>query len=142
MPVTKKAPVIKKKKAPKKRISTDHLHKDLILIIEQNAETHKQLTLISKKQIKIMATQQDLQNKIDELIGQVDVLQQKVDAEQADVAALLSTNAQVVSDLTAERDALQAIVDAGGADLQPSIDKINAVIAKVEAASTDVESTV
>lgn len=135
----------KNKPAPKpKEVTLNHIHEHLLNFALQFDEIFKQLSFIKKQNQKIMANQADLQAKIDELSGKVDSMQQTIDSEQSDIAALLATNAQVVSDLTAQRDALQAIIDAGGTgvDLQPQIDSINAVIAKVDAASADVASTV
>lgn len=137
MATSKKAPLIKSKSKPKKvKITLAHLHEHLLLITSQ-------LSLILKKQNKVMASQQDALNKVQELSDKVDSLQATVDSEQADIQALLATNAQVVTDLNAQIAALQAIIDAGGgADTQPIIDAMQAVVSKVEAASADVASTV
>jgi uncharacterized membrane-anchored protein YhcB (DUF1043 family) len=74
----------------------------------------------------------------------VDSLQAAVDAEQADIAALLATNAQVVSDLTAQNALLQQQLADGAtpAQIQEIIDSNAAIIAKIDAASADVSSTV
>ena len=87
-----------------------------------------------------MGQNDDLNSKITDLSGKVDTLQAAIDADQA-------SDAQVVSDLTAANDALKATVAdleaqlANGItpeQLQASIDSLNAVSAKVDAAKTDV----
>lgn len=103
-----------------------------------------EISNIKKNVKKIMADQQAALDKANELNAKVDELQATIDAEQADIQNLVANNAQVVTDLTAQRDALQAQVDAGtaAAEFQPVIDAMNASIEKINAASTDVSSTV
>jgi predicted nucleic acid-binding Zn-ribbon protein len=98
-----------------------------------------------KTQIKKMAAdQQQALDKAKELSDKVDALQATIDAEQTDIQNLVANNAQVISDLTKQRDDLQAIVDAGGqaADFQPVIDAMDSTIAKVQSANDDVATTV
>ena len=103
-------------------------------------EILKQLSIIQKQNLKIMAITDDLKASVDKLTAKVDELQTAIDTDQA-------SDAQVVSDLTSANDALKATVADLQAQLatvpdptalQASIDSINATIAKVESASADV----
>lgn len=85
------------------------------------------LLFIQIKHNKTMATLQELNDKVTEL-------QASVDAEQAQIAALLATNAQVIVDLNAQITALQEQL-AGAVTpeaIQGVIDGLNAIKADVE----------
>lgn len=107
-------------------------------------EILKQLFLISKQNTKIMALIDDLKAQNTEFAIKIDALQVTVDAEQADIAALLAVNAQVVSDLNDQIAVLQDQIANGAtpAQLQELIDANAAIIAKIDAASADVAGTV
>jgi uncharacterized membrane-anchored protein YhcB (DUF1043 family) len=111
---------------------------------DQQDEILKQLSLISKQNIKIMALIDDLKAQNTALSTKVDEMQATIDAEQNDIAALLAINAQVVTDLTAQNEALTQQLAAGAtpAQLQEVIDSNNAIITKIDAAKADIESTV
>ncbi len=113
-------------------------------ILKQNTEILEQLFFIKQQNSKIMALIDDLNGQIAELSTKADALQATVDSEQADIKALLDTNAQVVTDLNTEIASLKEQLANGATpeQLQASIDGITAVAAKIQAASDDVASTV
>lgn len=84
------------------------------------------------KQLKtIMATLQELNDKVTEL-------QAAVDAEQQQIADLLATNASVIVDLNTQITALQAQLEGAATPeaLQVILDGLNAIKADVEGTVT------
>lgn len=88
----------------------------------------------------------ELKAEVVALNTKADDLQTALDAEQQQLADLLALNAQVVTDLTAERDRLQAIIDAGGVitpeDLAEISTGITTATGKLATSQADLEGTV
>jgi chromosome segregation ATPase len=70
-------------------------------------EVLSKLNHLIQHQHEIMAQIDDLKTQVADLKQQTADLQTSVDAEQAQIAALLETNAQVVTDLNTQIAALQ-----------------------------------
>lgn len=102
------------------------------------------LTTILNNQTTIMALIDDLKTQVTGLQTQVTDLQTAVDAEQAQIAALLETNAQVVTDLNTQIATLQAQVAAGATpeQLQEVIDGLTTISGNIATTKTDLEGTV
>lgn len=102
------------------------------------------LNQILQNQITIMALIDDLKTQIAGLQQQATDLQTSLDAEQAQIAALLETNAQVVTDLNTQIATLQAQLEgsANPAQLQEVIDSITAIRDSITTTKTDLEGTV
>lgn len=101
------------------------------------------------KTLKItMSSISELNAKVAELDQKVENMQAVIDAEQAQIQQLNNLNAQVVADLTDQKNQLQAQLDeliATGATpeaLQAIIGAMDTTISKIQAATDDVESTV
>lgn len=93
-----------------------------------------------------MADSAQIKQQVIDLNTKVDTLQASVDAEQATIQGLLDTNAQVVTDLTAEVARLQAIIDGGGIvtpeDLKIISDGITTASDKLATTQADIQGTV
>lgn len=102
------------------------------------------LTTILNNQTTIMALIDDLKAKQVELETKIDGLQTSLDTEQAQIAALLETNAQVVTDLNTQIATLQAQIAAGATpeQLQEVINGFTAISEKLTTTQSDLEGTV
>ena len=91
-----------------------------------------------------MTALEQLQQDVTDLNGKIDAMQIVIDQEQADIAALLANNAQVVTDLNAQIAALNEQIANGAtpAQLTAISTELATIAAKVDAASTDVAGTV
>lgn len=93
-----------------------------------------------------MATIEELNTQVADLNAKADALQVSLDAEQEQLAALLATNAQVVTDLNTRIAELQAIIDAGGSatpeQLQALSDGIKTATDKLDTTKADLEGSV
>jgi predicted nucleic acid-binding Zn-ribbon protein len=102
------------------------------------------LTTILNNQITIMALIDDLKNQVSGLQTQAANLQTSLDNEQAQIAALLETNAQVVTDLNTQIATLKDQIAAGATpeQLQEVINGIAAITENIATTKTDLEGTV
>lgn len=102
------------------------------------------LNKILQNQITIMALIDDLKTQVAGLQSQVTDLQQTVDAEQAQIAQLLETNAGVVADLNTQITTLTAQLEgsANPTQLQEVIDGIIAIRDGLATTKADIEGTV
>lgn len=87
--------------------------------------------LLLKKQLELMATIQELNDKVDQL-------QVALDAEQAEIAAILTKNSEVIAQLEAVVVTLQDTIanSATPEQLQAVSDKIDAAIADLQGTVT------
>lgn len=115
-----------------------------IKINEDPAEGENILNQILQNQIQIMALIDDLKLKVTDLETKVADLQTSVDNEQAQIAELLATNAQVITDLNTQIATLQAQVAAGATpeQIQELINGITTIIGNLDTTKTDLEGTV
>lgn len=101
---------------------------------------------INSKQNTMATGIAELKTQVADLNTKVDELQTSLDAEQQQLADLLALNAQVVTDLTAEKDRLQAIIDAGGVITPEDLAELSAGITtatdKLATTKADLEGTV
>lgn len=99
---------------------------------------------IIKKLNKIMASIQELQDQVTALDATVTTLQEKVDAEQAQIQALLDTNAAVVSDLNTQIATLTDALSTAPTpeQIQGVIDSVTATRDRVVAITQDVSDTI
>lgn len=104
----------------------------------------QQLLLIKKQNQTIMSQLDDLKAKVSELDTKATTLQQTVDAEQEQIQALLTTNAEVVTGLNQQIATLQDQIANGATpeQLQEVATSLTAISEKIDAASADVASTV
>lgn len=95
-------------------------------------------------QLKIMALIDDLKAQVTGLQTQVTDLQLTVDAEQAQITALLETNAGVVTNLNNQITSLQQQIANGATEdqLQDVIDSLTNVTNTLATTKTDIENTV
>lgn len=94
--------------------------------------------------LQIMASVQELNDKVDQLTAANVDLQATVDSEQADIKAILDNNVSVVADLTQQIADLKAAA-AGKidpAELDPITAKIDASIAAIATTKEDIAGTV
>jgi chromosome segregation ATPase len=113
----------------------DHASQDVVV---------ESLNDIKQKQKIIMGQLDDLKNESAALKEQVTALQASVDTEQAQIAALLATNAGVVNGLNAQIAALEAQL-ANSVDptaLQSVIDEMKATREGIAITKADIEGTV
>lgn len=91
-----------------------------------------------------MANLQQLKDQVADLQSQVVDLQTSVDLEQAQIQALLETNAAVVQDLNEQIDALEAqLADSASPEqIQEVIDSLVAVRDSIATTKADIEATV
>lgn len=99
---------------------------------------------IIKKLNKIMASIQELQDQVTALDATVTNLQEKVDAEQAQIQALLDTNAAVVSDLNAQIANLEDLLSQAATpeQIQGVIESVTATRDRVVSITQDVSDTI
>ena len=99
---------------------------------------------IIKKLNKIMASIQELQDQVTALDANVTTLQEKVDAEQAQIQALLDVNAQVVADQNATIATLNDLLSQSATpeQIQGVIDSVTATRDRVVAITQDVSDTI
>jgi len=114
------------------------------VIFEPSETEINQYNILTTKLNQIMGITEDLKAKTEELSAKVDELQVKVDAEQEQIAALLATNAQVVSDLNAQVVDLQGQLSASvGAEAATEvINNLQVTIDKLATTEADLEGTV
>jgi peptidoglycan hydrolase CwlO-like protein len=95
-------------------------------------------------QIKIMALIDELNAKVASLQTQVTELQTTIDTEQAQIQQLIDTNAQVVTDLNNQKQALeQQLANSGSPEqLQAVINSIDTIANSLTTSKTDLENTV
>ena len=107
-------------------------------------DVEDKLNQILNNQITIMALIDDLKTQVSDLQTQVTELQTTVDAEQQQIADLLATNAQVVTDLNVQIATLQAQVAAGATpeQLQDVINSLTTVKDTIATTKADIEGTV
>lgn len=116
-----------------------------ILLMGQAAKNlDDQLNKLLINQLKIMALIDDLKTQVTGLQTQVADLQSTVDAEQAQIAALLETNAGVVTDLNNQIVALQQQIANGATaeQLQEVINSLTNVTGSLATTKADIENTV
>lgn len=91
-----------------------------------------------------MASIQELQDQVTALDATVTTLQEKVDAEQAQIQALLDTNAAVVSDLNAQIATLTDALSTAPTpeQIQGVIDSVTATRDRVVSITQDVSDTI
>jgi chromosome segregation ATPase len=108
------------------------------------AEILSLLNIIKLQNHKLMALIDDLKTQVADLKHQTTDLQASVDAEQAQIQALLDSNAQVVTDLNTQIATLQAQVAAGATpeQLQVVIDGLTSVKDSISTTKADIEGTV
>lgn len=107
-------------------------------------EIHEIVNINKKQNSQIMATVQELNDKLDQQATTIADLQTTVDSEQADIKALLDSNAAVVTDLNQQIADLKAAA-AGKidpAELDPLVAKIDASIAAIVTSKEDIAGTV
>jgi predicted nucleic acid-binding Zn-ribbon protein len=102
------------------------------------------LKTIINNQTLIMSGIDDLKNQVAGLQTQVTELQSTLDAEQAQIAELLSLNAQVVTGLNEQIASLQAQIAAGATpeQLQEIANGLTAISDGIATVRTDLEGTV
>lgn len=102
------------------------------------------LNHILNHQHEIMALIDDLKTQVADLKQQTADLQASVDLEQSQIASLLETNAQVVTDLNAQIAALQEQVANGATPeaLQEVIAELTTVKDSIATTKGDIEGTV
>lgn len=107
-------------------------------------ENENILNKILQNQITIMAAIDELKEKVTGLETQVTDLQTTVNAEQEAIAALLASNAQVVTDLNTQIATLQAQVAAGASpeQIQEVINGIATISSNITTTKEDIEGTV
>ena len=110
----------------------------------EGADDTSPLNKILNNQIKIMALIDELKTKITGLEGQVTELQTTVNEEQTQIAALLESNAQVVTNLNTQIATLTAQVAAGATpeQIQEVINSITTIAEGIATTKTDIEGTV
>ena len=113
------------------------------VIFDQSESEINQYNIITTKLNQIMGLSEDLTAKVAELSTKVDTLQTAVDTEQEQIAALLATNAAVVTELNTQISNLQSIIDGsvGGEVAATVLTSVQESIAKLEAAQADLEAT-
>lgn len=107
-------------------------------------EIAKTLVLILNNQNKIMSAIDDLKEQAANLQTQMDGLQQSLDAEQAQIAQLLETNAQVVVDLNTQITNLNAQIAAGATpeQIREVATALTDISESITTTRTDLEGTV
>ena len=92
----------------------------------------------------IMSQLEELQSSVSNLTASVQTLQEKVDQEQAQIAALLETNTATVAALEAQIQVLNDQLANGisAEQIQAAINSLNDTKLMIDAASADVASTV
>lgn len=100
-------------------------------------EISKDLKLLHKLNLQIMATISELTQKVDALQTQVTEFQDAVNTEQQQVTDAINALNQTITDL-------QAIVASGGteAERQALADKLTAISTGLQAAKDDLASTI
>lgn len=91
-----------------------------------------------------MSQLEELQSSVSNLTASVQTLQDKVDQEQAQIAALLETNTATVAALEAQIQVLNDQLANGisAEQIQAAINSLNDTKLMIDAASADVASTV
>lgn len=114
-----------------------HNHVDL-------AEVLHKLNHIIQHQHTIMATIQELNQKVADLGAQVTDMQATIDAEQQQITDLLAHNAQVVTDLNVQIATLTAQVAAAPTpeQLQGVVDGLQSISDNIATEKSDIEGTV
>lgn len=107
-------------------------------------DVSEKINQILQNQITIMALIDDLKAQITGLQTQATELQTTLDAEQEQIAALIATNASVVTDLNNQIATLteQLAGSANPTQLQEVIDGIIAIRDSLTTTKTDLEGTV
>ena len=102
------------------------------------------IKLFTNKTPIIMAQLEELQSSVSNLTASVQTLQDKVDQEQAQIAALLETNTAAVAALEAQIQVLNEQLATGISleQIQAAINSLNETKLMIDAASADVASTV